>query len=398
MPDESPAPLPPADRPAPWVQLRYHSHHPHIYRNMIGETSGSIRAGAIVGVYDREGRPFASGFCNLGAKVALRIFAHDCANAGEAHCHDALQRAVALRRDWLKLDAQTNAYRVVHADGDALGGLVVDRYADVLSVDVSSLAAFQRLPRWLPLLHTALGTRHALIHADEAIARIEGIDPRLIPTPPVRTVRIHENGARYTVDFDKGHKTGFFCDQRDNRRRLAALCPGRRLLDLCCYTGAFTLAAKLAGATDVTGVDWDEDALTLARANANLNQVRANLVHADAFSYARQMIRNHATWDIVHLDPPKFIDSRDAYEQGMKKYNDLNVLGLNLVAPGGLLVTSSCSGLLPAATFEELILRAAHRYGRRLQIFNRTGAGPDHPILSNYTDGRYLKTLWARVL
>jgi 23S rRNA (cytosine1962-C5)-methyltransferase len=365
---------------------------------MIGATSGSIRAGAIVGVYDREDRPFASGFCNLGAKVALRIFVHGTVDATEAHCHDALLRAVALRRDWLHLDAQTNAYRVVHADGDALGGLVVDRYADTLSVDVSSLAAFQRLPRWLPLLHNALGTQHALIQVDDTIARIEGIDPRLIPAPPLGTVRIHENGARYGVDFAKGHKTGFFCDQRDNRRRLAALCAGRRLLDLCCYTGGFAIAAKLGGATDATGVDWDEDALTLARANANLNQVRANLVHSDAFSYARQMIRNRATWDIVHLDPPKFIDSRDAFEQGMKKYNDLNVLGLNLVAPGGLLVTSSCSGLLPAPAFEELVMRAAHRYGRRLQILNRTGAGADHPVLSNYTDGRYLKTLWARVL
>jgi 23S rRNA (cytosine1962-C5)-methyltransferase len=365
---------------------------------MIGEhLPRSIRAGAIVAVYDPEGRPFGTGFCNLAAKVALRVFKHGTEFADEEFCEAALRRAVALRKDWLRLDESTNAYRVVHADGDGLGGLVVDRYDDTLSVEVTSLAVFQRLTRWLPVLHEALGTRHAVIQADEAIGRVEGIDPRLIPAAPVRAVKIKENGVRHSVDFETGHKTGFFCDQRDNRRKLASLAAGRRLLDVCCYTGAFSIAAKLGGAADVTGVDLDEKAVAQAKANANLNQTRVNFVHADAFSYMRQMIRNGATWDAVLLDPPKFIDGREAFETGLKKYNDLNVLGLQLTAPGGLFVTCSCSGLLPSADFEDLVIRAAHRYGRRLQIFDKTGAGPDHPAFSNYSGSRYLKVLWTRV-
>jgi 23S rRNA (cytosine1962-C5)-methyltransferase len=365
---------------------------------MIGAVSGTVRAGAIVQVYDKDGCVFGSGFCNLGAKVALRVFKHGAAPAGEEHCIEALRRAAGLRRDWLRLDETGNAYRVVHADGDGLGGLVVDRYDDTLSVEVTSLAAFQRLTRWLPVLHEELGTRHAVIQVDESIARIEGIDPRLVPAAPLRSVKIRENGVRYTVDFAEGHKTGFFCDQRDNRRKLAALTVGRRLLDVCCYTGGFSIAAKLAGAGEVTAVDLDEKAIAQARANANLNQVRINFAHADAFSYARQMIRNGEHWDAILLDPPKFIDGRDAFETGSKKYNDLNVLGLQLVAPGGLFVTCSCSGLLSPDEFEEIVAKAAHRYGRRLQIFDRTGAGADHPAFSNYPGSRYLKVLWARVL
>ncbi|MDR1817936.1 MAG: class I SAM-dependent rRNA methyltransferase [Puniceicoccales bacterium] len=428
--------VPAAERRVPWVQLKYHSYAPHIYRNMVGDHSPSIRAGALVNVYDRDGRPFGSGFCNLAAKVALRVFKHlrptetaggtvaatgttaagttagttagsessvprvyarENAFATEDEPLEALRRAATFRRETLRLDATGDAYRVVNADGDALGGLVVDRYADTLSVEVTALAVFQRLPAWLPVLHEALGTTRAVIQVDEQIARVEEIDRRLIPAPPVRSVKIRENGVRYSVDFADGHKTGFFCDQRDNRRRLAELARGRRLLDVCCYTGGFSISAKLGGAAEVTGVDLDEKAVAQGRANANLNQCRVNFVHADAFSYMRQMQRNGATWDAVLLDPPKFIDGRDAFESGLKKYNDLNVLGLQLAAPGALFVTCSCSGLLGAAEFEELVVRAAHRYGRRLQIFERAGAGADHPVFSNHLGGRYLKTLWCRV-
>jgi 23S rRNA (cytosine1962-C5)-methyltransferase len=393
-----PSPVPPEARPVPWVQLKYFSHHPHIYRSMVGEHSPSIRSGAIVGVYDKEGRPFGTGFCNLGAKVALRVFKHGPEFVNEDFLDEALRRAAGFRKDWLHLDDISNAYRVVHADGDGLGGLVVDRYDDTLSVEITSLAAFQRFTRWLPVLHQALGTRHAVIQVDEAIGRVEGIDPRLIPAAPIQVVKIKENGVRYAVDFENGHKTGFFCDQRDNRRKLAALAAGRRLLDVCCYTGGFSISAKLAGATEVTAVDLDEKAIAQAKANANLNQARVNFIHSDGFSYMRQMIRNNASWDIVLLDPPKFIDHRDAFEEGLKKYNDLNVLGLQLVAPGGLFVTCSCSGLLGETEFEEIVVKAAHRYGRRLQIFDRTGAGADHPAYSNYAGSHYLKVIWARVM
>ncbi|RME95996.1 MAG: class I SAM-dependent rRNA methyltransferase [Verrucomicrobia bacterium] len=364
---------------------------------MIGGVSEDAAPGALVHVFDREGRPFGIGFWNPPAPVPLRVLRHGELPAEESLLDELLEEAVRLRHDVLRLPEQTEAYRVIHSDGDRLSGLVVDRFGDTLSLEVHSLGAWQRLERWLPRLHERLGTRHHRVSVDPEVARREGL-PAVAPTP-LRPVRFRENGVRFEVDFARGHKTGFFCDQRENRRRLAAWTAGRRVLDLCCYTGGFAVTAKvLGGAAEVTGVDLDEEAVAQARRNANLNQVRIRWVHADAFAYARQMQQNGERWDVVVLDPPKLIRSREEGAAGRKKYEDLNALALGLVAGGGLFVTCSCSGLLPAEEFERLVIRTAHRQGRRLQILDRTGAGPDHPVVSHCPEGRYLKVLWTRVL
>jgi len=290
---------------------------------------------------------------------------------------------------------------VLHGDSDGVGGLVVDRYADVLSLEVSTLAVWQRLERWLPLLHRLCDTRRHVIQVDDGIARMEGIRPEDAPesSAPVKLVKIVENGITYEVDFAQGHKTGFFCDQRDNRLKFASLVKGGTVLDLCCYSGGFSIAAKmLGGAAEVTAVDLDEKAVAMARRNANINQQRIEFVHADAFVYARQMVRNGRLFDAVLLDPPKFIIGRDGFEEGIKKYHDLNMLGLQCVRPGGLFVTCSCSGLLSPYEFEQTVIKAAQRQGRKLQIMGMTGPGWDHPYLSTYPEGRYLKVLWAIAL
>jgi 23S rRNA (cytosine1962-C5)-methyltransferase len=309
-----------------------------------------------------------------------------------------LDRAMDLRLDRLRLPEVTDGFRVVHSDGDGLSGLIVDRFSEVLSVSVHSYGVFIRLEAWLQRLHRRLGTRRAVVEVDESVARREGISLRKVRSDPVRTVRIREHGVRYEVNFVEGHKTGFFCDQRENRRRLACWTGGRRVLDLCCYTGGFALSAKVNGeASEVTGVDLDEKALGQAKRNTNLNQARIEWVHCDAFAYARQMQSNARRWDVVVLDPPKLVVDREDTEGGRRKYEDLNQLAITLAEPGGLLVTCSCSGLLPAEEFERLAIRAAHRAGRRLQFIDRTGAGEDHPVMSNCPESRYLKVLWARV-
>jgi 23S rRNA (cytosine1962-C5)-methyltransferase len=209
-------------------------------------------------------------------------------------------------------------------------------------------------------------------------------------------VRIRENGIRFEVNFAEGHKTGFFCDQRDNRKKFGELAAGRSVLDLCCYTGGFSVNAALGGATDVTAVDLDENAIEMAKRNGNLNQKRIKFTHGDAFTWARTMIENGRKWDLVIADPPKFIHGRED-QLGHNKYHDLNKLALSLVKRGGLFVTCSCSGHMPVEMFEEIVVGLAHRSGRKLQILDRTGAGPDHPVMSNCPESRYLKVLWARV-
>jgi 23S rRNA (cytosine1962-C5)-methyltransferase len=364
---------------------------------MIREASPDATPGSLVAIYDKSGRPFGTGLYHPRARVPLRVIHHGEEAFEEEGFLRLLDRAADLRLRDLQLDSQTDAFRVIHSDGDSLSGLIVDRYGDVLSVSVHSLGVHQRLPRWIEHLHRRLGTRHSFVEVDPRAARLEGI-PSKRNAPPVPAVKIRENGVRYEVDFTAGHKTGFFCDQRENRRRLAQLTHGKRVLDLCCYTGGFALAAKvIGGAAHVTGVDLDEASIAQARRNAHLNQVRVDWIHCDAFTWARQMQRNAERWDVVVLDPPKFVLDREDSEGGRGKYEDLNTLATSLVRADGLFVTCSCSGLLALAEFERIVIKAAHRQARRLQFIDQTGAGPDHPVLSTCPESRYLKVLWARV-
>jgi len=382
----------------PWVQLRYFSYHPCIYPSLIGAVSPGIQAGQWVAVYDREGQFFGQGLFHPKARVPLRMFHHHPEKRDEDWFQILIDRAIDLRLHQLRLPEKTDAFRVIHSDGDGLSGLVVDRLGEILSIEVHSLGIFQRLAAWLPHLHNRLQTRLAIVDVDPTVARIEGIRGAERLSDKVKTVRIREHGIRYEVNLVEGHKTGFFCDQRDNRLRLSQWVKDLRVLDLCCYTGGFSLAAKiLGGAADVTGVDLDEKAIAQAKRNANINQARIHWIHVDAFSFARQMQKNHECWDAVVLDPPKLMLSRDEAALGLRKYEDLNQLAMSLVKPGGLLVTCSCSGLLSPDDFEKVAIRAAHRQLRRLQFLDRTGAGPDHPVMSNCPESRYLKVLWTRV-
>jgi 23S rRNA (cytosine1962-C5)-methyltransferase len=386
----------------PWAQLKYVTFQPAIFPRLLGGVSPDARPGDWVSVYDKNGERVGAGIFNPRAKIPLRVVAHGAEPIGEDYFERAIRSAVALRRDLLKLDDGTDAYRLINSDGDGLSGLTIDRYADVLLCEVMSLGIAQRLPKWLPLLHELAGTKYARVQVDHDLGSLEGIKPSAFNETnkaAPRAVKIRENGVRYEVDFAEGHKTGFFCDQRENRRAIAQFSKGARVLDLCCYTGGFSLCAKvLGGAGEVTSVDLDEAAVAQARRNANLNQARLSFVHADAFAYARQMYQNKEAWDLVVLDPPKFIFTRDAHGnwEGRQKYEDLNQLAVGLVRPGGIFVTCSCSGLLSLEDFEQHVIKAAHRLGRRLQFFNRTGPGPDHPVYSNSLEGRYLKVLWAR--
>ena len=384
----------------PWVQVKYFSFHPSIFPNMVRCASPDAAAGDLVHVYDKEGNPFGIGFYNPKARIPLRILNHNKTEFTEEDLDAYLLQAIRLRSDTLKLAEAGEAWRVIHSDGDRLSGLVVDRYADVLSIEITSLGIWRRIRRWLPLLHEALGTQHHTIHVDPDIARIESMRWSDVPEaddPAPKTVRIREHGVRYQVNFESGHKTGFFCDQRDNRLRFGKLARGR-VLDLCCYTGGFSLAAKVIGqCEDVTGVDLDEQSIAAAKQNGNLNQTRISWVHADIFTWMRQAQKNGELWDTIVLDPPKLVFSRDETDEGRKKYNDMNVLALQLLKPGGLFVTCSCSGLLSAEEFEYIVTSAAHRYQRKFQILDRTEAGMDHPVMSNCPESRYLKAIWAIV-
>ena len=344
MLDESELPsIAPEARPKPWAQLKFFTFQPAIFPRMMGKVSLGTKPGEWVTVYNKAGQVMGNGLYNGRAKIPLRVVRHGNETMDEkSYWPEAIRRAVALRRDLLKLDETTDAYRLINSDGDGMSGLTIDRYGDTLLCDVMSLGIAYRLPEWLPLLHELAGTKFARVHVDHDLGSLEGIRPSEFnetnAAAPTK-VKILEHGIRYEVDFAEGHKTGFFCDQRENRRLLTKFTKGARVLDLCCYTAGFSLNAKLTGgAEEVTAVDLDETAIAQAKRNANLNQSRIHYVHADAFAYARQMQTNGEKFDVVVCDPPKFILTRDpaGAAEGRRKYEDLNTLAISLVKVGGV--------------------------------------------------------------
>jgi len=376
---------------------------------MIRDASSGAKPGDWVHVYDKTGAPAGNGLWNPRSRVPLRMLHSGEQFVEETFLTELLDRAIRHRIDFLQLPKVTDAFRVVHSDADGLSGLIVDKFADVLSIQVHSLGMFQRIGPWIVRMHELLGTKRVVFEIDDSVSKNEGISSNLAKTDPVRMVKITEHGVRYEVDFAEGHKTGFFCDQRDNRHRLAQLCEGKSVLDLCCYTGGFSVqAAKAGNASEVTGVDLDAEPLATAKKNADINQTRVRFVQSDAFAFMRDMLRIGRQYDVVVLDPPKLIRSRLELEEGSHKHFDLNRLAIQLVKPGGILLTCSCAGLLDDESFHGIVRSAAKATGfddsgsplppRTLQILHSHGAAPDHPVVAHCPETGYLKSIWARVL
>lgn len=390
--------LDPTHTPAT-LEVRAPSFHPYLFRRRLGEFPMSAAPGDLVRLVLSSGEHHGWGLFNPHAEIAARTLTSQPERPESGWWQARLASAVTLRREILKLDEVTDAYRVIHAEGDGLSGLVVDRFGDVLVVEAFALGMYQRAEALLDLLSPLCGTQHGVLRCAPLSDEHEGFDTEPIGSelvPP--KVTIQEFGTQFRIDFAGGHKTGFYCDQRDNRKRLASLVAGKSVLDLCSYTGGFAIQAKVLGhAADVTGVELDETACQLAKENARINKAKVAFVQGDVFPYQRDMLKNGRTFDVVVLDPPKLIRHRDEIEEGKQKYFDLNRLAMQLVKPGGLLVTCSCSGMLDALEFPRMVAASANAVQRRLQIFDRTGAAADHPVAGDCPESEYLKVLWCRV-
>jgi 23S rRNA (cytosine1962-C5)-methyltransferase len=413
----APQPLcPDPSQPLPAVYLKSPTPHQTIFQKRIDRVDRSARAGDWVAVYHGRDELLGYGLFNARSEIAVRMLRWGRQLPDEAFWNGLLDQAIALRRDVLKLDEVTDAYRVVHAESDGFPGLVIDRYGDTLSAEAFSIGMFQRAEQILARLASKLGCQHTIVQPSPQSLAQEGFlsDPLASPQLPKQTT-IQEFGTRFRVRYEGGHKTGFFCDQRDNRKLLAQFTAGKTVLDLCCYTGGFAVQAKKLGqAADVIGVDLDEQPLEIARENANLNQVRVKFVQADAFAYMRDMLQIGRQYDVVVLDPPKLIRSRAELEEGTRKHFDLNRLAMQLVRPGGLLVSCTCAGLLPNEEFLRLLYSASRQAGplvtpatattsarhaaRTMQVLFKTGAAADHPVGAHCPETEYLHAVWMRLI
>ena len=386
-----------ASLPAIRLKIARRSSHPWIFQKMVEKPATRLPPGSVVDILDRDGQWVGRGLWNGHSRIALRVLTTDPAEAiDDAFFARRIGHAVALRRDWLGLDAVSNAYRLVHSEGDDLSGLVVDRFGSLIVLEFFAAGMY----RFRSAIESALASHFPdsrfYWFAEEHIQKQESFDCHPAETPPAEV--IVEHGVRFRVAPGSKHKTGFFLDQRENRLRLSSFCRGKRVLDLCCNSGGFAVYAKAAGgAEEVTGVDLDEQALALARQNAGLNQVRVRFVQADLFPWLRDTIAAGQRFDVVVLDPAKQTRDREDVPYALKRYLDMNRLALQAVAPGGIFLTCSCTGLVSEADFLDTLRRAAWQAGRSVQVLAVTGAGADHPFLLHVPEGRYLKAVFCRV-
>ncbi len=364
---------------------------------MVERPVSRLLPGSVVDIVDRDDQWVGRGFYNGHSRIALRVLTTDPQEIiDDAYFTRRLARAIELRRDWLGLDEVADSYRLVHSEGDGLSGLVVDRFGPILVVEFFAAGMFRFRAAIMEALTVFFPGSRFYWFAEEHVQKQESFDCRA-PEPPAPEV-INEHGVRFRVAPGSKHKTGFFLDQRDNRLKLAGFCKDRRVLDLCCNTGGFAVYAKAkGGAEEVTGVDLDEEALAMARGNANLNQARVRFIQADLFSWLRDILPSGQRFDVVVLDPAKQTRDREEIDYALKRYFDMNRLALQAVAPGGVFLTCSCTGLIGEADFLETVRRAAWQAGRTLQVLHIGGAGGDHPFLVHVPEGRYLKAVYCRV-
>lgn len=369
----------------------------------IERVEGSPADGEVVDLVSDKGKFIARGVFNSQSRIRVRLFTWRATEAlDDAFWQERLKTAVQLR-SVLGYDDPKGAARLVFSEGDRLSGLIVDRYADFLVVQITSKAMAVRLPLLIDILADLVQPRGIMVRTDQAVSRAEGLDvaERFVwGRAPEGPVVITDQGVRYYVDLNEGQKTGFYLDQRENRRAAARYMQGRSVLDVFCYTGGFSLAASaLGGAREVLGIDSSRKALELAQANAQLNGLtNVQFEAADSFQWLEARVSAGQQYGGVVLDPPKFAGSRRSVEEALRAYHWVNRLGVELLEPGGILVTCSCSGHVTPEDFLEMLLGVGQQTGRDLQLLEVRGASPDHPVMITCPESEYLKCVICRVV
>jgi 23S rRNA (cytosine1962-C5)-methyltransferase len=382
-----------------------HHGHPWLRRSSLAGTPAHVSSGDEVVLVDREGNRCGRGIYNADSQISVRVYSREPNEAfSPSFWHQRLEQAVQLRRQ-LKLLHPDGACRLVYSEADQLSGLIVDQYADLLVISVTALAMVPRWPliaQWFQESFRDVPIRCGMVRTDPNMLRQEAM-PELLTVfqgaLPTAATEFHEAGLRFQVDPVGGQKTGFYLDQRVNRALFGQVAGGR-VLDICCYTGGFSLAAaKNPQTTSVTAVDSSLVALEQAERHAALNQVSGiDFVKADCFAYLLHLKETGQRFDTVVLDPPKFAGRQQDVNNALQAYQRLNRLAMDCLQPGGILMTCSCSGRVLSEDFLHAVMLAGRKAGRAIQVLTQSGASPDHPVLLSCPETQYLKCVLCRVL
>jgi len=377
--------------------------HLWIFSGALQQPPHWIEPGGLVDVKSATGQFVARGYYNPHTDIAIRILTHDIEEAIDG---EFLQRRIrsALELRQVFDPIQTNAYRLVHSEGDGLPGLVVDRFADILVAQIHTAGMERLLPLLIDALMSETRTRGLLLRNDSQSRRRESLEveePTVAAGEVPAQVAVRENGVQFLVDPWQGQKTGFFLDQRDKREAMRKYVRGKRVLNCFSYTGGFSVYAALTSdETHVTSVDASASAIELARQHFSLNDLdldKHEFLIADVFEYLEHAQREGEQFDVVILDPPAFAKTQGARTQAVKAYRRLNLLGMHVLRPGGILLTCSCSGVIGLDDFLGVLAQVTQRLHRPVQLLEVYTHSVDHPISLAMPETTYLKAVFCRV-
>jgi len=377
--------------------------HPWIFEGSVARLDGRVRPGDTVEVLDAGGRRLAKAAWSPKSQIRARVWSFDPDETIDDAFFKRRIAAAVARREVLPQLAGQAGMRLIHGESDGLPGVIADRYGDTICLQLTAAGSDKWRKAIVAALVKATGAARIYERSDSDVRGLEGLESVTgwvhgeapgVDEPPLS---IDENGVRLGVDVVGGHKTGFYLDQRDNRLLTRALAAGRSVLNCFCYTGGFSLQALAGGAAHVLSIDSSGPALAGARANLALNPQldasRTEWLEADVFDALRVFRKEGRKFDLIVLDPPKFAPSAAHAERAARAYKDINLLGFRLLAPGGLLMTYSCSGGIGLELFQKIVAGAAIDAGRDARILQRLAAGADHPVAVHFPEGEYLKGL-----
>jgi 23S rRNA (cytosine1962-C5)-methyltransferase len=375
--------------------------HPWIFSGAVARVEGGPATGETIEVRASTGAFLAWAAYSAASQIVARVWDfRESARVDRDWFRQRLRRAIDMRSAVLGAAVARTA-RLLHGESDGLPGIVADRYADTVVLQLTSAGAYHWRDSVVELLAELTSAVTVFERSDMDVLELEGLSPSVelrrgaaLSGP----VPFEENGLRFQADVARGHKTGFYLDQRDNRALLRTLAQGRDVLDCFCYTGGFTVSALAGGAASVLAVDSSADSLAAARAHLELNGLTgAELLEGDVFHVLRRLRDQARSFDLIVLDPPKFAPTAALAERAARGYKDINLYAFKLLRPGGLLLTFSCSGGVSRELFQKIVAGAAVDAGVDAQILRSLGAAPDHPIALEFPEGEYLKGLLCRV-
>jgi len=382
----------------------FHNQHPWVFTGAVLSVSGNPSPGDEVVVRADDGRFVARGLFNSNSNIRVRLYSwNEDTPLDREFWDEQIKAAVSLRSDYIQSES-TTAFRLINSEADGLSGLTVDRYGDWLLVQLTSLALAERKEILFDLLEEHCHPQGIWLRTEKGIRDLEGLtisDGLVRGEEPARPLSIRENGLTFLVDVAEGQKTGFFLDQRDNRKAVARYTSGHKVLDVFSYSGGFGITAAVAGnAATVTCVDSSKPAIESSRQNAEANGVseKVEFFAADAFKYLEGARDEGAIFDTVVLDPPKMTRTASGAKSALRGYHSLNDLAVSVLRPGGILVTCCCSGHISRDEFIRMLSGVATGAGRRIQILESRGHAADHPVSPNCPENAYLKCLICRVV